>query len=122
VVQRIVISVVAVAAIAFGIVRLGDTHACENAQADPVGSVDALLADCHGALPLATGSVALVKAGRTAEAKRLADAAARRQPDDYISWLAVAGVRAAEGDAAGATRARERARELNPLATALQRR
>ena len=85
-------------------------------------SVDALLADCHGALPLATGSVALVKAGRTADAKRLADAAAQRQPDDYISWLAVAGVRAADGDRAGATRARERARELNPLANALQRR
>jgi predicted Zn-dependent protease len=122
VVQRIVISLVAVAAIAFGIVRLGDTRACEHAQADPVGSVDALLTECHGALPLATGSVALVKAGRTADAKRLADAAARRQPDDYISWLAVAGVRAADGDRAGATRARERARELNPLAAALQRR
>lgn len=119
---RLGIAAVAVAAIAFGIVRLGDTRACEDAQADPVGSVDALLADCHGALPLATGSVALVKAGRTADAKRLADAAARRQPDDYISWLAVAGVRAADGDQAGATRARERARELNPLAAALQRR
>ena len=119
---RLGIALVAVAAIAFGIVRLGDTRACENAQADPVGSVDALLAECHGALPLATGSVALVKAGRTGDAKRLADAAARRQPDDYISWLAVAGVRAADGDGAGATRARERARELNPLAAALQRR
>lgn len=121
-VLRFVICVVAVAAIGFGIVRLGEVHACENAQADPAGSVDALLADCHGALPLATGSVVLVKAGRTADAKRLAGAAAERQPDDYISWLAVAGVRAAGGDQAGATRARERARELNPLANALQRR
>jgi hypothetical protein len=121
-VSRIVISAVAVAAIAFGIVRLGDTHACRDAQADPVGSVDALLADCHGALPLATGSVALVKAGGVADAQRLADAAARRQPDDYVSWLAVAGVRAVRGDSAGAQRARERARDLNPLAAALQRR
>ncbi len=119
---RLAIAAAAVAAIAFGIARLGDTHACQDAQADPVRSVDALLADCHGALPLATGSVALVKAGRTADARRLADAAARRQPDDYISWLAVAGVRAADGDQAGAQRARERARELNPLAAALQRR
>jgi len=119
---RVALAAVAVAAIVFGITRLGDTHACENAQADPAGNVDALLADCHGALPLATRSVALVKAGRTADAKRLADAAAERQPDDYISWLAVAGVRAAGGDQAGATRARERARELNPLANALQRR
>ncbi len=119
---RLAIAAVAVAAIAFGIVRLDDTHACENAQADPAGSVDALLADCRGALPLATGSVALLKAGRPGDAQRLADAAARRQPDDYVSWLAVAGVRGARGDQAGATRARERARELNPLAAALQRR
>jgi len=119
---RVALAAVAVAAIVFGITRLGGTHACENAQADPAGNVDALLADCHGALPLATGSVALVKAGRAADARRLADAAVRRQPDDYISWLALAGVRAAAGDQAGATRARERARELNPLAAALQRR
>jgi predicted Zn-dependent protease len=80
-----------------------------------VRSVRALLDDCEGALPLATGSVALLRAGRPADAARLADAAARRQPDDYVSWLAVAGVRAAQGDEAGAARARERARQLNPL-------
>ena len=119
---RVGIALAAVAAIVFGVTRLGATHACADAQAHPLTSVDELLAKCHGSLPLATGSVALVKAGRAADARRLADAAVRRQPDDYISWLAVAGVRAARGDQAGATRARERARELNPLAAALQRR
>lgn len=117
---RIGVAAVAVAAIAFGVARLGDTHACEVAEAHPLTSVDALLSECHGSLPLATASVALVKAGRTGDAQRLADAAAERQPDDYVSWLAVAGVRAARGDQAGAARAREQARELNPLAAALQ--
>ena len=119
---RLALVAVAVAAIAFGIVRLDAVSACEAAQDDPVRSVDALLDDCRGALPLARGSVALLRAGRAGDARRLADAAARRQPDDYVSWLAVAGVRAAAGDRAGAMRARERARRLNPLASALQRR
>jgi hypothetical protein len=119
---RLALAAVAVAAIAFGIVRLDGTRACQRAQDDPVRSVRALLDDCHGALPLATGSVALLRAGRPEDAARLADAAVRRQPDDYVSWLAVAAVRAARRDAAGATRARERARELNPLAAALRRR
>jgi predicted Zn-dependent protease len=117
---RLAIAAVAVAAIAFGVVHLGTTRACEAARADPLRSVDALLDDCKGALPLATGSVALLRAGRTADAGRLADAAARRQPDDYVSWLALASVRTARGDEAGAARARERARELNPLAPALR--
>jgi hypothetical protein len=112
---RLALACVAVAALAFGVVRLDGTRGCEAARADPLRSVDALLADCHGALPLATGSVALVRAGRLEDAGRLADAAARRQPDDYVSWLAVAGVRAARGDDAGAARARDRAKELNPL-------
>ena len=107
---RLVLALLAVAAIAFGAVRLAETDACSDAR-----SVDALLADCHGALPLATASVELVEAGRLEDAARLADAAARRQPDDYVSWLAVARARAAQGDDAGAARARERARWLNPL-------
>jgi predicted Zn-dependent protease len=119
---RLALAAVAAAAIAFGVVHLDAARGCEAAQDDPVGSVDALLADCRGALPLARGSVALLKAGRAGDARRLAEAAARRQPDDYVAWLAVAGVRAAAGDRAGATRARERARALNPLANALRRR
>jgi predicted Zn-dependent protease len=119
---RLALVAVAVAAIAFGIVHLDATSACESAEAHPVRSVEALLDDCRGALPLARGSVALLRAGRAGDARRLAEAAARRQPDDYVSWLALAGVRAAAGDRAGATRARERARALNPLASALQRR
>jgi hypothetical protein len=112
---RLAVACLAVAALAFGAVHLDGTRACEAAQADPLGSVDALLADCEGALPLATGSVALVRAGRLEDAGRLADAAARRQPGDYVSWLAVAGVRTAQGDDVGAARARDRAMELNPL-------
>jgi hypothetical protein len=69
---RLAIAAVAVAAIAFGVVHLGTTRACEAARADPLRSVDALLDDCKGALPLATGSVALLRAGRTADAGRLA--------------------------------------------------
>jgi hypothetical protein len=119
---RLALLAVSVAAIAFGIVHLDAARGCEAAEEDPVGNVDALLADCRGALPLARGSVALLRAGRAADARRLAEAAARRQPDDYVSWLALAGVRTAAGDRAGATRARERARALNPLANALRRR
>jgi hypothetical protein len=106
---RIALALLAVAAIAFGAVRLAGAGACEDAR-----SVEALLADCHGALPLARASVDRVRDGRLQDAARLADAAARRQPEDYVSWLAVAGVRAARGDEAGAARARERARRLNP--------
>jgi predicted Zn-dependent protease len=119
---RLALAAVAVAAIAFGIVHLDSARACESAQAHPARSVDALLDDCRGALPLARGSVALLRAGRAADARRLAEVAARRQPDDYVSWLALAAVRAAAGDRQGATRARERARALNPLANALRRR
>jgi predicted Zn-dependent protease len=114
-VPRIALAVLAVAAIVFGVVHLDAARACEAAQDDAVRSVDELLAECRGALPLATGSVELLRAGRPDDARRLADAAARRQPDDYVAWLAVAGVRAAAGDRAGAQRARDRARELNPL-------
>jgi predicted Zn-dependent protease len=113
-VPRIALAVLSVVAIGFGLVRLDATRACEAAQGDPAGSVDELLAECRAALPLATGSVALLRAGRQDDARRLAEAAARRQPDDYVSWLALAGVRAAAGDDAGAQRARDRARELNP--------
>jgi Tetratricopeptide repeat len=122
VLPRLALALLAVAAIVFGVVRLGDATACEAARDDPVGSVDALLADCRGALPLATGSVALLRAGHEDDARRLAEAAARRQPDDYVAWLALAGVRAAAGDRAGAARARAQARQLNPLAAALRRR
>ena len=107
---RLLLGLLAAAAIAFGAIRLAETDACRAARA-----VDALLADCHGALPLAQASVDRVEQGRLEDAGRLADAAARRQPEDYVSWLAVAGVRAAQGDEAGAARARERARRLNPL-------
>jgi hypothetical protein len=107
---RLLLALLAAAAIAFGAVRLAGADACGDARA-----VDALLADCHGALPLARASVERVEDGRLEDAARLADAAARRQPEDYVSWLAVAGVRAAQGDEAGAARARERARRLNPL-------
>jgi predicted Zn-dependent protease len=112
---RLVLAALAVAALAFGVVHLDGARACEAAQADPLRSVDALLADCEGALPLATGSVALARAGRLGDARRLAEAAARRQPGDYVSWLALARIRAAQGDEVGAARARERARKLNPL-------
>ena len=118
---RLVLTVAAVAAIAFGVVHLGDSRSCQDAQAHPARSVDALLRECRGALPLATGSVALLRAGRAGDARRLAAAAARRQPEDYVAWLALANVRAAGGDDAGAARARERARVLNPLAPALRR-
>jgi predicted Zn-dependent protease len=119
---RLVLVAVAVAAIVFGVVHLEAARGCEAAQEDALGHVDALRSDCRGALPLARGSVALLRAGRAGEARRLAETATRRQPDDYVAWLALAGVRAAAGDRAGATRARERARRLNPLASALRRR
>ena len=45
---RVGIALAAVAAITFGVTRLGATHACENAQAHPLTSVDELLSKCHG--------------------------------------------------------------------------
>jgi predicted Zn-dependent protease len=120
--MRAFLALLAVAALAFGALRLGDVRACERAQERPASSASALLEHCAGALPLARASAALLRAGRPAEAQRLAEAAARRQPDDYVGWVALAGVRAARGDAAGAQRARARARALNPRAVALQRR
>ena len=129
---RLALLAVACAALAFGALQLRDVRSCESAQraataagtgrGDPARAASDLLSSCDGALPLATGSVAMTRARRPGEAERLASAAVRRQPDDYVSWLALAFVRQTRGDAAGAARARGRARELNPLAAALHRR
>jgi predicted Zn-dependent protease len=115
---------VAVAALVLGAVHLHATRSCAAAQQHAArgaaGAATELLDRCPGALPLATGSVALLRARRPADAQRLALAAVRRQPGDYVGWLALGGVRAVAGDAAGAARARARARRLNPLAAGLR--
>jgi predicted Zn-dependent protease len=121
---RLSLLAVAIAALAFGAVHLHAARSCraaqEHARQGAAGAAGELLSRCPGALPLATGSVALLRARRPADAGRLALAAVRRQPADYVGWLALGDVRATAGDGAGARRARERARRLNPLAAGLR--
>jgi hypothetical protein len=75
--------------------------------------LDAVIADCAGAEPLARIAVGL-HVDRPRPAARLARVAAQREPDSYAAW----GVLAATGRPAEARAAAERARALNPLSVA----
>ena len=118
---------VCVAAIVVLAGRLSDQDGCEDARravfaaagGAPVAArslaADArtVRSDCHDVDDLSAGSVSLLVAGRSADARALAREATRRGPDVFSAWAAL---EAAErrADPAAARRAEARARALNP--------
>jgi len=124
---RLGILAVCVAAIAVLAGRLSDQDRCQDtrravfaaAGGAPVAArslaADArtVRSDCHDVDDLSAGSVSLLVAGRSADARALAREATRRGPDVFSAWAAL---EAAErrADPAAARRAEARARALNP--------
>jgi hypothetical protein len=123
---------IAAAAIVFGLHRLGDVRACQHARAEgfaaslgrPVpGGPDRLardvIAHCRGGSDLSATSVALARSGALGTAGRLAREAIRRDPRDYLGWVALAIVLQRD-DPVASRRAARRALVLNPRYAAAQ--
>jgi Flp pilus assembly protein TadD len=126
---RLVLAAVAVALGAVGLERLDGDRACTaaagRAYAVGLGTVPpsaapaiaaAVRAHCAGTPLVAGSSFALLQASARGPARELAELAVAQAPEDHRAWIARAAVLAAEGDRAGARRARARARALNPRA------
>jgi hypothetical protein len=125
---RILLLAGAVALIALGVGRTGAHRGCDDGRraafaigarhapaTDAPAVAQRLIDRCRGAEQLVDGASAFMRVRATGAAATLAAAAVRREPDRRDSWLAVAAVRRARGDRAGADRALARARELDPL-------
>lgn len=126
---RIVLVLAAVAGVALGVVRLADQRACKRSVAEALAaSFDAdrgrdpravavtrdLLARCRGAQELTPASEALGQGGQLEPSEQLARAAVEREPERWLSWLALATVLQRQGEPVPASRARDRALALNP--------
>jgi hypothetical protein len=125
---RLLLLAAAAALIALGTARTHAHRRCDDGRRDAfaigahrepaTGAPDVarrLIDRCRGSEQLVDGVSALLRVRATGPAGELAAAAVRREPDRRDSWLAVAGVRRARGDQAGARRALARARQLDPL-------
>jgi Flp pilus assembly protein TadD len=130
---RGVLVLIAAAAIVFGVTRLQDTNACNDAKREGFqialgrgvpGTADALarkVADhCRGGSDLAATGVALARAGAVAPAERLAREAVRRDPRDYLGWVSLAIVLQRRNEPAASRAAARRALALNPRYAAAQ--
>jgi hypothetical protein len=117
---------IAVAAIAFGLHRLGDVRACQHARSEGFaaslgqrvpGGADRLardvIAHCRGGSDLSATSVALARTGALDTAGRLAREAIRRDPRDYLGWVALAIVLQRRHEPASSRQAARRALALN---------
>jgi Flp pilus assembly protein TadD len=71
--------------------------------------------DCRDVGVLAEGAVALLRVDQVSAARKLATIAVRRAPEARNGWLALSLVRRKAGDEAGAQRALDRARQLDPV-------
>jgi predicted Zn-dependent protease len=71
--------------------------------------------DCRDTAILSESAVALLRVRQVAPAQQLAQVATRREPDVRNGWIALSLARRQAGDAAGADRALQRARQLDPL-------
>jgi hypothetical protein len=125
---RILLLVAAVSLVVFGTARTSAHRACDDGRreafqigakrrpaTDAAGVGRRMVERCRGAEQLVDGASAFLRAGAIAPAATIAAAAVRREPQRRDSWLAVAGVRRARGDQAGAQAALARARQLDPL-------
>jgi hypothetical protein len=125
---RLLLLACAAALITFGAARTSTHRACDDGRreafqigakkrpaTDAAGVGRRMVEHCRGSGQLVDGASAFLRAGAIAPAGYIAAAAVRREPQRRDSWLAVAGVRRARGDQAGAQRALARARQLDPL-------
>jgi len=125
---RILLLAGALALVALGVGRTHAHRACDDGRqaafaigarrlpATEAPAVAGRLIDrCRGAEQLVDAASAFTRVRATGAAATLAAAAVRREPQRRDSWLAVAAVRRQRGDAAGAARALDRARQLDPL-------
>ncbi|HEX2016576.1 MAG TPA: tetratricopeptide repeat protein [Solirubrobacteraceae bacterium] len=124
-VQRTVVVVAAAAVIWLGFASLDHDQRCATASyrayavflgasaRDLEATVRQLEANCSGADELSASVSALLRAGRDDQALRVAHEATRREPSNYVAWLALAAALQPR-DASAAARARDRAHALNP--------
>jgi cytochrome c-type biogenesis protein CcmH/NrfG len=125
---RAALVVLAVGLVALGVGRTADHRACDDARqdafavglrhrpaADAAGVARRLEDRCRGAEQLVNGTAAFLRVGATAPAAALAAEAVQREPERRDSWVALSAVRRAQGDGAGALRALDRARRLDPI-------
>jgi Flp pilus assembly protein TadD len=130
-----VIAAVRIALVAAGIalalvgVRRAQGHdACASARSDAFDivlkrapSTDApavarrVAAHCRDTAILAESAVALLRVNQTGPAEQLAATAVRREPEVRNGWVALSLARRKAGDRAGADRALQRARQLDPV-------
>jgi Flp pilus assembly protein TadD len=120
---RVVLVVLAAVLVVALSLRLGDHDVCGDARRAVFGAttgqtpaaevarhVRTVEERCRGSEALVATAGALRTAGDDAAAARLAREAARREPESFSAWRALAAV----GDREEAERARRRALELNP--------
>ena len=112
-VVRLAIVLVAVAAIVLLGSRLRDHDRCDSARAAVGQRTDELTASCRDPDVIASASAVLLAAGDNDQAVRLARESVRREPESFVGWVAL-GLALRDRDPAGARRALERARALNP--------
>jgi Flp pilus assembly protein TadD len=130
---RGVLVLISAAAIVFGVTRLQDTNACNDAKREGFqialgrgvpATADALArkvaAHCRGGSDLAATGVALARSGAVAPAERLAREAVRREPRDYLGWVSLAIVLQRRKEPAASRAAARRALALNPRYAAAQ--
>jgi cytochrome c-type biogenesis protein CcmH/NrfG len=128
VVARIVLVLAGCALVAFGVQRHHAHERCADARRDALavglhglpagrapGIATRLEADCRDTAVLSEGVASFLRADQTAAALGLAQTAIRREPDGRNGWIALSWARRQAGDRAGAARALNRARRLDPV-------
>jgi hypothetical protein len=115
---RVLVTVLAVAAVALLLPRLADARACRDARQDAFafglgrgGDANAVIGrlreHCDDPDALAVAAVALQRGGASVEARSLARTATERYPASFDAWAALARV-------GGGAAAERRARALAP--------
>lgn len=117
-VLRLLLIPIALAVVAFAVVRTHDVRTCDDArQAVIRREPDAgrqVQRACRGGAVLAQASGGALAAGDVSEAGRLAQAAISRDPDDVRGWAALLYVLERRGSTAAAGRARTEIARLDP--------
>jgi hypothetical protein len=129
IVQRALVLVAAVAAVAWLAVSYGDARLIRHAQvaaADPkagAAELESALADARGAgsgaEPLAYQASLNIRLHRLGEARRLLEQLVRREPETPEAWFLIAEL-TQRSDPALAARARGRLHQLDPLGAPAQ--
>jgi cytochrome c-type biogenesis protein CcmH/NrfG len=128
VLARLALVLAGCAVIAFGVQRHHAHDRCADARRDalavglhglPAAQAPAIAArledDCRDTAVLSEGAASFLRADQTAAAIGLARTAVRREPEGRNGWIALWWARRQAGDRAGAARALDRARRLDPV-------